>query len=327
MNFDIKDRTIFLTLHGSRAYGTHLDSSDYDIKGICIPPKEYILGFLNNFEQFESKNLSDIFGLKIDGESEGVIYDFRKFVQLATDANPNIIEVLFTSPECHYYINHIGESLLNIRDKFLSAKAKFTYCGYAHSQVHRIKQHKKYLLSPPTHKPERSEFNLPEASTIPREMMDTAINCLEKNINMDCSEFFMSVIVREKSYKNAMREWQQYQNWKATRNPDRSILEEKYKYDVKHGMHIVRIFREGEEILTKGTITVDRRKYGDADELISIRNGAWSYDKLLEYSDMMENKINNIYDSGSYVVPKEPDRKLIDKYVVDTIEESICKKI
>ncbi len=46
-------RTIFLTQHGSHAYGTNIETSDYDFKGVCIPTIDYFLGFDKNFEQLE----------------------------------------------------------------------------------------------------------------------------------------------------------------------------------------------------------------------------------------------------------------------------------
>ena len=62
MNFDWQDyfnaggehpwmpnRTIFVTLHGSHAYGTNTPSSDLDIRAITIAPKPYYTGILRSF--------------------------------------------------------------------------------------------------------------------------------------------------------------------------------------------------------------------------------------------------------------------------------------
>jgi len=37
----LRDSVIFLTEYGSHAYGMVTTSSDLDVRGICIPPKEY----------------------------------------------------------------------------------------------------------------------------------------------------------------------------------------------------------------------------------------------------------------------------------------------
>ncbi len=47
----LPEHTVFLTKHGSHAYGTNTPSSDLDLRGIAIPPKEYLLGFNKSFEQ------------------------------------------------------------------------------------------------------------------------------------------------------------------------------------------------------------------------------------------------------------------------------------
>jgi len=49
----LRDRTILLGLHGSHAYGTNIATSDIDVKGVAVPPKEYFLGFNRRLEQAE----------------------------------------------------------------------------------------------------------------------------------------------------------------------------------------------------------------------------------------------------------------------------------
>src|SRR5271170_2373841 len=78
----LPERTIYMTVHGSRAYGTNLPTSDTDIRGVCIAPKEFYLGFLSDFEQaVQEPPLDDL-----------TVYDIRKFLSLAVESNPNVIE-------------------------------------------------------------------------------------------------------------------------------------------------------------------------------------------------------------------------------------------
>lgn len=133
----IKDRTILLVRHGSHAYGTNTETSDEDFKGIAIPPKEYFLGSQNRFEQAELH------------EPDSVIYEIRKFFTLATECNPNIIEVLHTDPSDHIIVDPIGEIILEHRNDFLSKKIKHTFVGYSVAQLKRIKTHKRWIMNPP----------------------------------------------------------------------------------------------------------------------------------------------------------------------------------
>lgn len=121
--------TIYLTRHGSHAYGTNVATSDQDFKGFCIAPRRYYYGFLDRFEQAEST------------DPDLVIYDLRKFFKLAADCNPNIIEVLFTDPGDILIMDTLGLAVRGIRDRFLSRKAKHTFSGYAAAQLQKIKRH------------------------------------------------------------------------------------------------------------------------------------------------------------------------------------------
>ena len=49
-NEHLGDRIMFLTLGGSHAYGTNVESSDVDVRGVAMNRKTDILG-LSNFEQ------------------------------------------------------------------------------------------------------------------------------------------------------------------------------------------------------------------------------------------------------------------------------------
>lgn len=121
----LKERLIFLTRHGSRAYGTSTPESDEDYRGLAIPPLSYFFG-LNNFEQVMTK------------VPDTVIFDLRKFVRLATQANPNCIELLYTDPEDHLLVTDIGKKLLANRDLFLSQRAFGTFRGYAKAQLNKL---------------------------------------------------------------------------------------------------------------------------------------------------------------------------------------------
>src|ERR1700723_3606349 len=133
----LKDNTLFLTLHGSRAYGTNHANSDYDFKGLCVPPLEYYLGFTNNFEQAEFKKPNDL-----------VIFEISKFFKLAADCNPSVIEILFTDPTDHIISKPIFKKILDVKYDFLSRKARHTFSGYAMSQLKRLQLHRRWLVNP-----------------------------------------------------------------------------------------------------------------------------------------------------------------------------------
>jgi len=198
MEFNIEDRIIFMTMHGSHAYGMSGAGSDVDVKGIAIPTRPYFHGFFRRFDQFEGQfprgydvggqtfieKIEEIVGRKVpdDEKIDSTVYDIRKFLKLASECNPNIIEVLFTDEKLHLITSPVFEKLTENRDLFLSTKAKFRFCGYAFSQLKRIKTHRSWLLNPPKTKPIREDFGLPERSLVSRDHREAAEGLIRKKV-------------------------------------------------------------------------------------------------------------------------------------------------
>lgn len=346
----IEDGTVLLVRHGSHAYGTNTETSDEDFKGVAIPPKEYFLGYTNRFEQAELKAPDD----------DAVIYDIRKFFNLAADCNPNIIEVLHTDPSDHFIVTDLGRKILDNKDAFLSKKIKHTFLGYSVSQLKRIKTHKRWIMSPPAAPPTRAELGLPEQTLIPQDQLTAAFAEVQKELDrmqfdfmedleeskkieirnsmatmlaemkitsdeqfgaaarkIGLSDNFIQLMQKERQYTGAKREWDQYQNWKQTRNKKRSELEEKFGYDTKHAYHLVRLIRMCREVLTTGKVIVKRP---DREELLAIRNGAWTYEQLIEFAESEDIALNELYNKSN-VLPKVPDRAFLDKLCIEITEE------
>jgi predicted nucleotidyltransferase len=299
MHFEVLPNTILYVRHGSRAYGTNLPTSDHDFKGVAVAPREHVIGFAYTFEQ------------QIVGES--VIFDLRKFMNLAAACNPNIIEILFADDSDQLAVSPVGERLLEVREQFLSKKARHTFAGYAYAQLKRIKTHRRWLLNPPKKKPERAEYNLLEQRKIDASMLGAAEKLIEEGHTLAPNA--LELVDAEKRYQAALKEWQQYEKWKEERNEARAELEAKYGYDTKHAMHLVRLMCMCDEILRGEGVRVRRL---DAKELLEIRHGAWTYDELMEFAETAEAHLGSLYEKST--LRHSPDLHFLNNVCVELHE-------
>lgn len=302
--FDVEKHTILKVKHGSHAYGLNIPASDLDIKGVCIEPTNFHFGFTNSFEQFEQmgQNGCDI-----------VVYSLKKFARLAADANPNIIEVLHVADEDVLVCDEFGEQLREHRYEFISRKAKFTFAGYAHAQLKRIKTHRSWLLDPPKGAPLRKDFGLDDRSKISKSEIGAADALINDGKNTGLSSDLMHLFTQERAYNAAKDHFDQYQCWVKSRNPFRAALEAKFGFDTKHGMHLIRLMRMCKEILA--TCKVNVKRLTDREDLLDIRFGRRRYDSIIEEAERLEAECEVLYNIST--LPKEPDRAALDRLVVD----------
>jgi uncharacterized protein len=335
---EVYRNTIYRVVHGSRAYGTHRPDSDRDEKGVCIPTDPSYYFGSKNFEQ-KDKGWSD--------NNDRVIYDIRKFFNLALSCNPNIIEILYADESDIIDMDDLGEELRANRDMFLSRAAARTFVGYAVSQLHRIRGHKKWLDNPPERPEEEDfwhehvltykdrqfarEFDGHEFIVYPAEGLDLEELVGEKLAKVlqeaQGSEYPLSVpsgpvIIKhfdKVAFKAANKKFGQYTAWRRDRNPDRAAIEAEHGFDRKHAYHLIRLLRMGKEIITEGKVLVRRP---DAQELLDIRNGKkYTYDELVAYAEELKEEVN-LAVAGS-PLPKAPDTEAAEKLLLKLIRAQL----
>lgn len=146
----LPDNVMYETYMGSMAYGVVGTSSDRDIYGFCIPPKEVVFPHLaghiygfgeqpKTFWQYQEHHIQDPTALGGKGvEYDITIYNIVKYFQLCMQNNPNMIDSLFTPTRCVITRTQIWEMVHEKRKIFLHKGCWPKFKGYAYSQLHKM---------------------------------------------------------------------------------------------------------------------------------------------------------------------------------------------
>lgn len=352
----IERRAILIALTGSYGYGLAVPGvSDKDYKGIFIAEKRYYMGF----SQIEQKDRGWI-------EGEGLfpylgrdtcLYEFKKFLELCTENNPNVMELLWFPNYEH--LNGVGKELVRHRQMFLSTKVKHTYSGYGYTQIKKLESHRRWLLNPPTAKPVPEDFGLEPIQALTKWELNSFVEYLYWLVKdkiqflepaqqlhqllaadidykgiltqyplsdetlpytqklTNCSKDFIKLLQKTQQYQNALQEYEAYQAWKQSRNSARGAFEAKVGYDTKFAMHAIRLLRTGVEILELGELIVDRREAGDAAELLAIKQGKYSYEEVMEMANRLYQQLDLTYPISQ--LPRSVDREAVNQLCIDLV--------
>lgn len=311
-NPHLAGKIIFLTLGGSHAYGTNVETSDVDVRGCALNSRSDLLG-LSAFEQV------------VNTETDTTIYSFNKLISLLINCNPNTIELLGCKPEHYFMLTDIGKQMIDNRKLFLSQKAVASFGGYATQQLRRLQnalardrlpqalteEHIKGAL-------ERSIKSFGDRYTSfenggielltaesTRDDLDTEVFC---NIHID---------------KYPAREFQTLLNTlSAVVGNYEKLNHRNHKKDDahlnKHAMHLIRLCLMCLDILENEEIRTYREN--DRDFLLSIRNGAFQNEDgtyRQEFFDIVsdfEKKLKYAKENTS--LPAKPNMKRIEEFVM-----------
>jgi hypothetical protein len=125
------------------------------------------------------------------------------------------------------------------------------------------------------------------------------------------------MVFQQHVFDMAKKRRDQYVTWMAERNPKRHEMELKFGYDCKNAGHLIRLLRMGLEILTTGEVKVFRP---DAAELLSIRQGGWKYEEVIEHADDLKAQIDGL---KTFAVPKLPNYDLINETIIAVTKKAV----
>lgn len=314
---------ILLGLAGSYSYGTNIETSDIDVRGITLNQKSDLIG-LTQFEQY------------VDENTDSVIYAFNKIVTLLLSCNPNTIELLGLNPEHYLYLNDIGQMILDNRKLFLSKRAINSFGGYADAQLRRLQNALARDTFPQSEK-EQHIFN-----SVKNAMH--SFNSSYRNFENGSMEIFIDEAVNPELeteiFVNAnlshypLRDY--FSMWNTMANVVRDyekIGKRNKKKDAlhlnKHAMHLIRLFMMALDILEKGEINTYREK--EHDLLMDIRFGKFQkedgtfhesfYDMLADFEKRLH------YAAENTDLPEEPDMKRVQDLVMIINERVIRDEI
>lgn len=104
--------------------------------------------------------------------------------------------------------------------------------------------------------------------------------------------------------------------YKGYMGEKRKKLVAKYGFDPKNAAHLIRLLRMGIEFLKEGIMYVERE---DASELLDIKNGKWSLEKVEREADILFVLAKEVYAKSP--LPPKPDTKKVEALLVKTLEE------
>lgn len=341
---------IFKCLSGSRAYGTDIETSDFDYKGVYIQPDNDILGF--NYKE------------QVDVGKDEVYYEIRRFIQLLQTANPTVLEMLYTTP---LNIHPVWNILLENRHQFLTKTCLQSFGGYAVGQLKKARgldkkmnwEKEKTIRKTPldfcfVHVDGKS---IPVSEWLNKNKMlecyvglsglDRMTNCYSiyydwsahygKDLNKpiapigyrgiafeDSNDIRLSSIPKDQqcqgilyynkdAYSKHCNDYNSYQEWLKNRNTQRyvDVTNHDQKIDGKNMLHCVRMIRMAEEIVTQNTINVLRP---DREYLLSIRRGEVDLNTLYEECELKLKQLNQLYADSN--LPKEVSKEFCHNLLI-----------
>ena len=338
------DSILFECVSGSRAYGLATATSDEDRKGVFIMPADQCYG-LEPVAQVQ------------DARGDTVFYEIGRFIELASKANPNILEMLFTPEDCVISRHPLMERIP--RSDFLTTACRDSFAGYAETQIRRARGLNKKIVNP---MPEARKVLIEFCHVVQGQGSVPALVWLRENglaqrqvglvkiphmprlfgvfVDRDCEHGFRG-ICREDSndvllssvpkglqpaaylqfnhdeYKRWNREHREYWDWVSKRNRDR------YEQTVRHGgqydaKNLMHTFR-----LLKMAADIAREgtihvRRPDRDALLAIREGRFKYEELVERAGDLLRSVDALFEMA--VLPPPMEQSIASRIVADLRE-------
>lgn len=327
---DYEKHNIILEMRsGSHLYGTNTPTSDEDFLGVFIPS---YFDYLTTDSYIKELDLS--VKSKTDGKNDKdaidrKYYAYYNFIQLLTENNPNILEMIFVNKENITHINDMGQSILDNKHLFPHAGLSKRFIGYSIQQSHKMQiKSDKY-----------NEMNmiLDYLETIDPKMVVAELQhdqqflkvlekCKAEEIKQDqllkkvirIHDNFLTIgdinIPMNVYVKNAKDRIKKRMSIATSRTE----LISKYGFDTKFGLNLIRLLIEGRDFLKNGEIYFPLK---EKDFLLDIKYGKYTAQDIFKFRDDLLEEINE-YEKTTKL-PKAPNLEAIRNFVNSEMKKII----
>lgn len=338
------DLLLLDTVAGSRAYGTNLEHSDEDRRGVFAAPPDFLLG-LDEIEQVS------------DERGDEVYYELGHFTALLLRNNPNALELLAMPEDCLRH-RHPAFELLR-PEVFLSKLCAKTFGEYAMGQIRKARGLNKKIVNPqPEQRRAMLDFcHVPEGQgSVPvLEWLDargiepkacglTAVQhaagmfaiyddprseCRGLVSPRDPDALIFSSVSKEAvpvawmhfnrdAFQAHCKAHREYWEWVGQRNPERYATNAQHGrgYDSKNLMHTLRLLDMAGEVAREGVLRIRRP---NREFLLKVRAGDFEYEDLVARAERQLGEVQEAFEHSA--LPAEPDRDEVNALLVRVRKE------
>ena len=318
---------LYRVIVGSQSYGTTIENSDIDYKGVYCQSIDELITF--GYKQ------------QINTNKDDVSYEIRRFIQLLKTANPTVLEMLFSPKDCIVEKHPAFDILVKNRHKFLTKNCLNSFGGYAIAQIKKAKGLDKKMNWEKERVVRKNPIDFTyvylDGKTIPLFKYLEENNLEQEHCGLvalshfkDCYSLYydfnknlgyrglafeksndirlssipknekpLAIISYNKdAYSIHCKEYKEYNEWVKNRNTQRyiDIKNHDQKIDGKNLLHCRRLLDMAMEIAKTGDLNVRRP---NADYLIKIRKGLVPLNEIIENAERDIKKLNELFEKSS----------------------------
>ena len=335
---------IFEAVTGSKAYGLDTAKSDTDIRGVFVLPKElfYSLEYVP----------------QVSNESNDIVYyELKRFMELLSKNNPNIIELINVPESCILFRHELMSKIKP--ELFLSKLCEQTFANYAYTQIKKAYGLEKKILNPVDEQRKSVLdfcFVYEQSNAVPlmKYLKLRKIQHEKAGLSViphlrDCYNMFYSesiqyggIMRKEESndvclssipkgekpiamlyfnkdgYSLYCKKYKEYWEWVEKRN------DERYNTTMSHGKNydsknMMHVFRL---LLMAKEIAIEGKvnvSRKDRVFLLDVKQGTYEYDDLLTRAELLRNELPELFQKSN--LPVEPDTDSINRLLVNMRED------
>lgn len=310
---EIADKNKILEIRvGSHLFGTDTPDSDLDLFGIFMPSEKLVYGFQHCEEVDLGYVAKDDTGRNTKEAVDFKLHEYRKFIRLALQNNPNILHVLFVNEKNIRFIDEFGRSLLDNYKLFPHKGAHHRFVQYADSQRHKM------MIKPQNYAELERGLEILENSDDHKVMAEFKeappfkYEGTGKHVKIGDLNFEAGVYAKtaRKKIKDRLEN--------AT---SRHVLFTKYGYDVKFSSNLIQLLKEGVELMETGRIEFPLKF---ASDILDIKKGKYSVSEILEWADQLVEEARVAYEKSS--LPTEPRHKEVEAFLISEVKRFFISK-